>query len=376
MDQVYSSIKTINEKLVCLSEYVSQQDVCDLSEQEKKDISKNILENANVFNITLDNLIEIYINKSNAHLNTGGANGVDNVNADQEYHTYYHYGNGSVPNVTTPTTSEQSQSIVETGEGQMRGQACEQTPLRMPSQIHMRRHRPHTMFAQPQRNRNYRPPPPLPLPHIHSQRRDHNDHHEPASNNFLNTFINQFMLGSPMGHSHGSNGLHRPRGPPHGPHDVFSHSSHGFPHEPIPLESLENIFVNNGMGTNGETTSFFLNIDGNGFSMGRGFGENGLDSLDSVFETLNRFIDGGGSDMEDVTVPLNQDILANITSKPFGSIENSNNFENCSICLCDFENDVFVRQLPCKHVYHTGCIDRWFQEHSNCPVCRTDMRDT
>lgn len=44
----------------------------------------------------------------------------------------------------------------------------------------------------------------------------------------------------------------------------------------------------------------------------------------------------------------------------------------CAVCLCEFEEAEKGRLLPsCKHSFHTGCIDMWFQSHTTCPLCRT-----
>ncbi len=41
----------------------------------------------------------------------------------------------------------------------------------------------------------------------------------------------------------------------------------------------------------------------------------------------------------------------------------------CVICTETFENDDPVRILPCKHWYHTNCIDPWLLRYSGtCPV--------
>ena len=42
----------------------------------------------------------------------------------------------------------------------------------------------------------------------------------------------------------------------------------------------------------------------------------------------------------------------------------------CSICIGDFEEGEFCRQLPCRHTYHASCLDPWLQQHSTCPNCR------
>ncbi|KAL3629385.1 hypothetical protein CASFOL_026607 [Castilleja foliolosa] len=47
----------------------------------------------------------------------------------------------------------------------------------------------------------------------------------------------------------------------------------------------------------------------------------------------------------------------------------------CSICLSEYEvnDDAEVKQMPCKHQFHGGCIDKWLGLHGSCPVCRFSM---
>jgi hypothetical protein len=46
----------------------------------------------------------------------------------------------------------------------------------------------------------------------------------------------------------------------------------------------------------------------------------------------------------------------------------------CSVCLYDFEENDLVRSLPCKHVFHSKCIDPWVLNHKRlCPVCKSDV---
>ena len=50
--------------------------------------------------------------------------------------------------------------------------------------------------------------------------------------------------------------------------------------------------------------------------------------------------------------------------------------ENCSICQDPMEAGQETRTLlACSHCFHRECIDRWFQEHVQCPVCRRDVRE-
>ncbi|KAF5809778.1 putative transcription factor C2H2 family [Helianthus annuus] len=48
----------------------------------------------------------------------------------------------------------------------------------------------------------------------------------------------------------------------------------------------------------------------------------------------------------------------------------------CAICLGEYEDDEWVKTIPtCSHVFHVSCIDTWFQSHSSCPLCRSDVVD-
>eukprot|EP00457_Paulinella_chromatophora_P012023 gb/GEZN01012196.1/.p1 GENE.gb/GEZN01012196.1/~~gb/GEZN01012196.1/.p1 ORF type:complete len:300 (+),score=6.35 gb/GEZN01012196.1/:127-1026(+) len=50
--------------------------------------------------------------------------------------------------------------------------------------------------------------------------------------------------------------------------------------------------------------------------------------------------------------------------------------EECSICLCEYEQDDVLRVLPCNehHQFHRSCADRWLEINASCPLCRTALR--
>ncbi|KAF3431188.1 hypothetical protein FNV43_RR25918 [Rhamnella rubrinervis] len=44
----------------------------------------------------------------------------------------------------------------------------------------------------------------------------------------------------------------------------------------------------------------------------------------------------------------------------------------CCVCLCGFEADEEVSELSCKHFFHKGCLEKWFDnKHITCPLCRS-----
>ena len=47
----------------------------------------------------------------------------------------------------------------------------------------------------------------------------------------------------------------------------------------------------------------------------------------------------------------------------------------CSICLILFKVDEVIYKLPCKHIFHKGCLDGWLKKQSSCPLCRLDIKE-
>lgn len=47
--------------------------------------------------------------------------------------------------------------------------------------------------------------------------------------------------------------------------------------------------------------------------------------------------------------------------------------EECSICLDRFKLVQNVRKLPCGHMFHKQCVDRWLIVHASCPYCKAEI---
>mmetsp|Transcript_13341 Transcript_13341/g.22814 ORF Transcript_13341/g.22814 Transcript_13341/m.22814 type:complete len:579 (-) Transcript_13341:288-2024(-) len=46
---------------------------------------------------------------------------------------------------------------------------------------------------------------------------------------------------------------------------------------------------------------------------------------------------------------------------------------SCPICLMEFVVGDTIKRLPCLHVFHNNCIERWLVQSSSCPVCTHDV---
>jgi len=73
---------------------------------------------------------------------------------------------------------------------------------------------------------------------------------------------------------------------------------------------------------------------------------------------------------------LPEDVLKQFPVCPYQSLPQDQDISTtCSICLCDYEPEDQVRKLPCGHLFHMDCSDRWLCKSSTCPMRCTLMPD-
>ncbi|XAR68239.1 hypothetical protein NMG60_11003308 [Bertholletia excelsa] len=48
--------------------------------------------------------------------------------------------------------------------------------------------------------------------------------------------------------------------------------------------------------------------------------------------------------------------------------------QECSVCLTEFVPEAEINHLPCGHLFHKLCLEKWLKYWNvTCPLCRTRM---
>lgn len=50
--------------------------------------------------------------------------------------------------------------------------------------------------------------------------------------------------------------------------------------------------------------------------------------------------------------------------------------QQCAICLEQFQSGELLTQLRCLHFFHVSCVTRWFEQSTQCPLCRSNCGQT
>ena len=45
----------------------------------------------------------------------------------------------------------------------------------------------------------------------------------------------------------------------------------------------------------------------------------------------------------------------------------------CIVCMEEFKRSSTCKEMPCKHIFHSRCLDKWLLTNANCPICRHQL---
>ena len=45
----------------------------------------------------------------------------------------------------------------------------------------------------------------------------------------------------------------------------------------------------------------------------------------------------------------------------------------CIICLLNYTEET-KKITECNHIFHQECLERWLQENTSCPLCRSELK--
>ncbi|KAK9275052.1 hypothetical protein L1049_022310 [Liquidambar formosana] len=71
---------------------------------------------------------------------------------------------------------------------------------------------------------------------------------------------------------------------------------------------------------------------------------------------------------------LSADTIASLPSINYNSLNShSGSNDSCVICRVDYDDGDTLTVLPCKHLYHSECINNWLKINKVCPVCLAEV---
>lgn len=95
------------------------------------------------------------------------------------------------------------------------------------------------------------------------------------------------------------------------------------------------------------------------------FGQQAYDQL------ISRLFDQDS--LKNMPPPASAEVIENLpTFEITESLMKSSN-NDCAVCKEEFQLKDDAKILPCKHVFHSLCVQNWLKVSGTCPVCRYSM---
>ncbi|XP_078737135.1 uncharacterized protein LOC144950863 [Lampetra fluviatilis] len=99
--------------------------------------------------------------------------------------------------------------------------------------------------------------------------------------------------------------------------------------------------------------------------------EDRLSAVESAIANLHALIDN----VYGIQVQPTPASSALISSLPVFFINDNVLEQICTICCSEFVRTDQATTLPCRHLFHTSCIEQWLKKSATCPVCRYHLEE-
>lgn len=94
-----------------------------------------------------------------------------------------------------------------------------------------------------------------------------------------------------------------------------------------------------------------------------------LNDYEALWELAERIGDAKGSG-------ITEEALQSLSTTQFKSeTADTNDVNECRICISDFADGDTITSLPCNHRFHKHCIETWLKRKAVCPICRKDIQE-
>ncbi|KMZ66230.1 hypothetical protein ZOSMA_2G02400 [Zostera marina] len=103
------------------------------------------------------------------------------------------------------------------------------------------------------------------------------------------------------------------------------------------------------------------------------FGDRDEDASDPDDDDIDLDLDSDSSYRETISVPTSSTNGISVVKITQKFIESPDSCTICAICKDEFELRTKVKSLPCKHIYHGCCIQKWLSQNNSCPICRAQL---
>jgi len=64
-----------------------------------------------------------------------------------------------------------------------------------------------------------------------------------------------------------------------------------------------------------------------------------------------------------------------IQSLAVSKITDDTEAKSCVVCLTDMAKGEKIKILPCTHIFHIKCIDKWLKVNKLCPICKRNIEE-